>query len=185
MKSLISASLIGLAVFIFLGGKIKIGELSKIRFPKFTRLNRKQLDQEFLSFLWSLKSDLSTGIISSNLKIAPTNHFLTDRLHLVFRLSSETGTAITPLLNRFIRQVKYQIELKQEIASELASTKATVLVLATLPFLGVFLSTLIGANSILWLFSTPIGRISLFIGLLLNAIGWLWVNRIIKKALIV
>ncbi len=185
MKSLASALLIGLSIYVSLGGQLRKVKISKINLPNFTRSNSKQQDQEFLGYLWSLKSDLSAGAIPSNLEVGLPKHFLSKRLKLVLELSSKTGTPITPLLNRFIRQVKNQIELKQEIASELASTKATVLVLATLPLLGVLLSTVIGTNSLRWLISTPVGRVSLFIGLLLNLIGGLWVNRIVKKALIV
>lgn len=189
MKTFFSAVFIGLSVFTALDGFIAHdGQPKLIKFPKLKRplVNRTkstQLDQEFLGFLWNLKSDLSAGTFSAGLGFVSPKHYLSDRMHLVLRLSSETGTPITPLLNRFIKQVKYQIELKQEIASELASTKATVLVLATLPLIGILLSFLIGINSMQWLFGTSLGRFALVIGAALNLFGWLWVNQIIKKAL--
>lgn len=183
MRTIFASGLIGLSVFILQGGQIPLPKSPDLKNWKLVRSSNKKMDQEFLGYLWNLKSDLSAGLIPTNLEMVTPSHKLANRLLLVVRISVETGTAITPLLNRFIKQVKYQIELSQEIASELASTKSTVLVLALLPAFGVVLSGFIGINSINWLFQNPIGRIALTIGLILNVLGWLWINRIIKKAL--
>jgi hypothetical protein len=184
-----SAMFIGFSVFVwftdFSKSKKNFRDGNSIR--KILKINprpNKRADQEFLAFLWSIKSQLSSGAIPANLTDSPPNHFLTEKFDLVLRIGSQTGTALTPLINRFIKQVKYQIELKQEIESELATTKATVLVLATLPLLGIFLSLLLGANSINWLLNSTLGRVSLGLGILLNLLGWLWVQRIVAKALV-
>ena len=102
----------------------------------------------------------------------------------MFDLNSQTGTSLTPTINRFIKQTKNQIELKQEINSELASTKATVVVLAGLPVIGIFLSSLLGANSLNWLFTTSGGRACLFLGALLNLLGIIWIKKIINRSLV-
>ncbi len=189
MRPLMSAMFIGFSVFVwftdFSKSKKNFRDGNSIR--KILKINRrpnKRADQEFLAFLWNIKSQLSSGAIPANLTDSPPNHFLTEKFDLVLRIGSQTGTALTPLINRFIKQVKYQIELKQEIESELATTKATVLVLATLPLLGIFLSLLLGANSINWLLNSTLGRVSLGLGILLNLLGWLWVQRIVAKALV-
>ena len=183
MKSILAAGFIGLSVFIFQGGQPPAFKM--LKFKKFQILPRqnKKIDQEFLGYLWNLKSDLSAGVIPANLGITPPKHELAKRLGLVLRISEQTGTAVTPLLNRFIKQVKYQLELKQEIASELASTKATVLVLALLPLFGVLLTSFLGANSIAWLVQNSFGRIALGLAMILNFLGWKWVNRLIKNSL--
>lgn len=183
MKALLTSLLFGLSLFIFQGGQLKTIQLFQRKLPKHRNRKNKNRDQEFLAYLWNLKSLLSTGFLPSNLAQNPPNHFLANRLAIVLRIGSDTGTALTPLLNRFIKQVKYQIELQQEVASELASTKATVFVLASLPIFGVILSIFIGANAITWLTQTSIGRYAFGFGVLLNVLGWLWVNRIIKNAL--
>ena len=183
MKSILAAGFIGFAVFIFLGGQIPHFKLIRKKKFQISLRQNKQADQEFLGYLWNLKSDLSAGAIPANLQINPPSHEFARRLGLVLRISEQTGTSVTPLLNRFIKQVKYQIELKQEIASELASTKATVLVLALLPLFGVLLTSFLGANSVIWLMQNSFGRIALGFALILNLLGWVWVKRIIKNSL--
>ena len=184
MKTLASSFLIGLAVFIHLGGFMPL--------PKFSKSGRKfripfksnKENQEFLEYLWFLKSELSTGVNIANVELNVPDHKLANRLSLIFSLAAQTGSAVTPSLNRFIQQARNEIELKQEIESELASTKATVYVLACLPVFGLILGNLLNGNSTGWLIGTSIGRACLLSAIALNLLGILWINRLIKKSLV-
>lgn len=185
MIELITAVTLGLATYIFIGGIPKLPRLLKVKIgtkPKFS-FRKQNLDQEFIEFLWQLKSELSTGVLTSLTGLNVPQHKSAANLELVIRSSYETGAAVTPTINRLIKQLKNQIDLKQQVSAELASTKATVIILASLPLFGLFLSSLLSGNSINWLFGTPGGRWCLFGGLTLNLFGIAWLNRIIKKSL--
>lgn len=184
MKTLVSSFLVGLAVFIHLGGSIPLPNFGKSGKKLRRRFKTKKENQEFLEYLWFLKSELSTGVNIANIDLKVPDHKLDNRVNLIFELAAETGTAVTPSLNRFIRQAKNEIELKQEIESELASTKATVYVLACLPVFGLVLGNLLNGNSIGWLLGTSTGRVCLLLAITLNLLGILWINRLIKRSLI-
>ena len=72
---------------------------------------------------------------------------------------------------------------EQLISTELASTKATVVVLAGLPIMGLGMGLLLGADSISWLLGSTTGRVCLFFGLGLELVGWLWIKRLLNRAL--
>lgn len=184
MKTLFASCLIGLAVFIYLGGSIPLPKFAKTKRKFRGHFKSNKENQEFLEYLWFLKSELSTGVNIANVDLNVPDHRLANRVNLIFALAAETGTAITPSLNRFIRQAKNEIELKQEIESELASTKATVYVLACLPVFGMALGNLLNGNSIGWLIGSSIGRACLFLAIALNLLGILWINRLIKRSLV-
>lgn len=184
MKTITSSLLIGLAVFIYLGGLIPLPKFGKSGRKFRFRFKSNSENQEFLEYLWFLKSELSTGINIANVDLNAPDHKLANRLNLIFSLAAQTGSAVTPSLNRFIRQAKNEIELKQEIESELASTKATVYVLACLPVFGLILGNLLNGNSIGWLIGTSIGRVCSLSAIILNLLGILWINRLIKRSLV-
>jgi tight adherence protein B len=71
---------------------------------------------------------------------------------------------------------------EQLIATELASTKATVFVLAGLPIMGAGMGLMLGADSMSWLFGSSAGRVCLVLGLGLELVGWLWIKRLLKRA---
>ncbi len=184
MKTLFASCLIGLAVFIYLGGSIPLPKFGKAKRKICGHFKSNKENQEFLEYLWFLKSELSTGVNIANVDLNVPDHRLANRVNLFFALAAQTGTAVTPSLNRFIKQAKNEIELKQEIESELASTKATVYILASLPIFGLALGNLLNGNSIGWLVGTSIGRICLLLAIALNLLGILWINRLIKRSLI-
>lgn len=186
MSELMAVVLLGLATYIFMGGIPALPNYLRFKTRKPIRFEfrKKNLDQEFIEYLWELKSELSTGVLTTLLDLRIPKHDLANQLELVVRSSNETGAAVTPTINRLIKQLKNRIDLKQQISAELASTKATVIILASLPALGIFLSSLLSGNSITWLFGTSGGRWCLFGGLVLNLIGIAWIKRIINKALV-
>lgn len=184
MKTLFASCLIGLAVFIYLGGSIPLPKFCKAKRKLRGHFKSNKENQEFLEYLWFLKSELSTGVNIANVELNVPDHQLANRVNLIFALAAQTGTAVTPSLNRFIKQAKNEIELKQEIESELASTKTTVYILACLPVFGLALGNLLNGNSMGWLIGTSLGRVCLFLAITLNLFGIFWINRLIKRSLV-
>lgn len=185
MKTALIGILLFIATYLHIAGPVDIPKinLKKRTKLKFHRARQANSDQEFLEYLWDLKSEISSGAVISRTDLQIPKNILTNQLQLILKLSNETGAPLTPTLNRFIKQVKNQIELKQEINSELASTKATVSILSALPILGILLSSLLGANSINWLFGSNMGRVCLALGIGLNALGIFWVKQIVRRSL--
>lgn len=184
MKTISAATFIGFATYLFMGGIPTIPGFLKFKFnrPKF--VNKKLQDQNFLEYLWLLKSELTSGRQLANVELKAPPHYLEQRLILIFQICAESGASITPTLNRFIRQTKNQIEMQQEIDSELASTRATVTVLACLPIFGLFLGSLLNSNTLSWLFNSGAGRICFSLGIILNLVGIYWIKQIIKRSLV-
>ncbi len=185
MIEFLAAVSISVATYIFIGGVFALPRFLKFkgRSLKTLKFRKQNLDQEFIEFLWQLKSELSTGTLSAMSDLKIPQHKSAAQLELVVQSSYESGAAVTPTISRLIKQLKNQIELKQQVSAELASTKATVIILASLPVLGVLLSSLLSGNSIQWLFGTSGGHWCLFGGLVLNLFGIAWLSRIIKKSL--
>ena len=65
----------------------------------------------------------------------------------------------------------------------MASTKATVFVLAGLPIMGAGMGLMLGSDSMYWLLGSPAGRICLLLGLGLELAGWFWIKRLLNRAL--
>jgi tight adherence protein B len=72
---------------------------------------------------------------------------------------------------------------EQLIAAELASTKATVFVLAGLPIMGAGMGLMLGSDAIAWLLGSTAGRVCLGLGIGLELVGWLWIKRLLNRAL--
>ncbi len=102
---------------------------------------------------------------------------------LLMQASARSGASISqPLSNLASTMIRNRTQ-EQLLTTELASTKATVLLLAGLPIIGSGLAMMLGSQSINWLFTTGLGRGALFTGLALELLGWVWVQRLLANAL--
>lgn len=102
---------------------------------------------------------------------------------LLMQASARSGASISqPLSNLAATMIRNRTQ-EQLLTTELASTKATVLVLAGLPIIGSGLAMMLDSQSINWLFTTGLGRGALFAGLALELLGWSWVQRLLATAL--
>lgn len=102
---------------------------------------------------------------------------------LLMQSSARSGASISqPLSNLAVTMIRNRTQ-EQLLTTELASTKATVLVLAGLPIIGSGLAMMLGSQSINWLFTTGLGRGVLIAGLALELLGWSWVQRLLATAL--
>jgi tight adherence protein B len=100
----------------------------------------------------------------------------------LLELSSQSGSSVNEALTQVADKLMNRRNQEQLIATELASTKATVFVLAGLPIMGAGMGFMLGADSISWLFGTSAGRVCLVLGLGLELVGWLWIKRLLNCA---
>jgi tight adherence protein B len=98
-------------------------------------------------------------------------------------LSSQSGSSINETLTQVADKLITRRNQEQLIVTELASTKATVFVLAGLPIMGAGMGLMLGSDSISWLLSSSAGHICLFFGVGLELVGWLWIKGLLNRAL--
>ena len=105
---------------------------------------------------------------------------LTD-LKSVVSICQHTGAPILQSLDQLIKRLQLHITQQHQIEEELASVKATVIVLMFLPAFGPLLGSIVGINVIQTLVTTPWGIVCLILGIGLEFLGWLWMRSLIKK----
>jgi tight adherence protein B len=101
----------------------------------------------------------------------------------LLELSSQSGSSINEALTHVADKLMMRRNQEQLIATELASTKATVFVLAGLPIMGAGMGLMLGSDSISWLLGSTAGRVCLALGIALELLGWLWIKRLLNRAL--
>ena len=101
----------------------------------------------------------------------------------LLELSSQSGSSINEALTQVADKLMTRRNQEQLIATELASTKATVYVLAGLPIMGAGMGLMLGSDSISWLLGSPAGRVCLVLGIGLELVGWFWIKRLLNRAL--
>ena len=101
----------------------------------------------------------------------------------LLELSSQSGSSINEALTQVADKLMTRRNQEQLIATELASTKATVYVLAGLPIMGAGMGLMLGSDSISWLVGSPAGRVCLTLGIGLELVGWFWIKRLLNRAL--
>jgi len=140
------------------------------RSPEFAFMNTRQ----------ALTSE--ANLLSALHKDASQHTFLANCANLI-EISSNSGSSINGALTQIAQTLINRRKQEQLISTELASTKATVVVLAGLPIMGLGMGLILGADSISWLLGSMAGRVCLVIGLGLEVVGWLWIKRLLNRAL--
>jgi Flp pilus assembly protein TadB len=177
------------------------------------RAKSKMSFEEELQFVFNLKSQLHAGVnqpdalrfaisrspefaftntrqaltsqanlLSALRKDATQHNFLVNCANLL-EISSNSGSSINGALTQIAQTLINRKKQEQLISTELASTKATVFVLAGLPIMGLGMGLILGADPISWLLGSMAGRVCLVIGLGLEVVGWLWIKRLLNRAL--
>lgn len=98
-------------------------------------------------------------------------------------LSSQSGSSVSEALTQVADKLMMRRNQEQLIAIELASTKATVFVLAGLPIMGAGMGLMLGSDSITWLLGSATGNFCLVLGIALELAGWFWIKRLLIRAL--
>ncbi len=99
-----------------------------------------------------------------------------------WRVTGATGGRLTVVLDRLTDTLDAERELQLELDSALAAPRATVVLLAVLPLMGLALGQSIGAHPLHLLFHRPLGWGLLAVAGLLDAAGVLAMSRITRWA---
>ena len=106
-----------------------------------------------------------------------------NRLAVCWQLAAEHGLAMSALMRAAQRDIVERQRFTARVEAGLAGARATAVILAGLPVLGVLLGQLIGAQPIAFLAGRGIGGILLVAGTVLICLGLLWADRITERTL--
>mgnify|MGYP001290361197 CR=1 FL=1 len=95
-----------------------------------------------------------------------------------WEVASGSGAGLAASLAVLADAARDDERVRAELAAGVAEPRATALVLAGLPALGLALGAGLGAQPLAWLLGTALGRVVLAAGLVLEALGALWAWRI-------
>lgn len=142
------------------------------RAPEFSFINTQQALVSQSNVFVALQEDLASYYVPSFASCAN-----------LLELSSQSGSSVNEALSQVADKLMTRRNQEQLIATELASTKATVFVLAGLPIMGAGMGLMLGSDSMSWLLGSPAGRVCLTLGIALEVMGWLWIKRLLNRAL--
>ena len=103
------------------------------------------------------------------------------RLAAAWRVADEHGLALAELLGAVREDMLGRRRFRERTDASLAGARATALVLAGLPILGVALGQLMGADPLRILLGGGLGGMLLLIGTALGCAGLLWTDAITGK----
>lgn len=99
-----------------------------------------------------------------------------------WQVSADSGTGLLAGLDQLGDALRSERALAEEVAGELAGSRATVALLAALPVFALLLGTALGAHPLSTLLHTPAGLACLAVGAVLETTGLLWTARIVRAA---
>lgn len=108
---------------------------------------------------------------------------LWSRLAVCWQLAAEQGLGMSALMSAAHRDIVERQRFTDRVEAGLAGARATALILAGLPVLGVLLGQLIGAQPVTFLAGRGAGGWLLVIGVALICLGLLWADRITEWTL--
>jgi tight adherence protein B len=106
-----------------------------------------------------------------------------DRLAVCWQLAHAHGLAIATLMHTAHRDIVERDRYASRVRAGMAGARATAVILAGLPLLGVGLGELIGADPVRFLLSGGVGGWLLVTGVTLACCGLAWCDRITDRVL--
>jgi tight adherence protein B len=103
-------------------------------------------------------------------------------LATAWRVRAATGAALADVVSRVERDRADHARRGRDVAAALAGPRASALVLALLPVLGIGLGTAMGAQPLALLTGTAAGSALLLAGVGLDALGLVWMRRLAAAA---
>lgn len=104
-----------------------------------------------------------------------------DRAASAWRIAERHGIALADLLDAARSDVLGRIRFRSRVESGMAGARATAVVLAGLPLLGVALGQMMGAAPLRVLLGGGLGGVLLVAGTVLACVGLLWTDRITQR----
>ncbi|MDP5227575.1 MULTISPECIES: hypothetical protein [Arthrobacter] len=105
-----------------------------------------------------------------------------ERIALCVRASELSGCPLAALLTRLALDLEHSADAEGARQAALAGPKASVALLAWLPFLGLGLGLLLGVDPVEIIIVSPAGLASVVAGLILWAVGRLWSRALVTAA---
>jgi tight adherence protein B len=99
-------------------------------------------------------------------------------LSAAWQVAERSGAAFATIVERLADSLRADESVRRQISAGLAGTRSTARLLAGLPLFGTALGYGIGADPVAYLTGSVVGWCCLFAGLVLAALGLLWVERL-------
>jgi tight adherence protein B len=128
-----------------------------------------------------LGADVAAGLIAAERDSAVPAYWL--RLAVFWELAAQRGLAMSVLMQAAHHDIVDRQRFTERIRAALAGARATAVILAALPALGVILGQFIGAHPVRFLLGGGLGGVLLVIGVALIAAGLAWADRITRRLL--
>jgi len=106
-----------------------------------------------------------------------------NRLAVCWQLAAEHGLAISVLMRAAQRDIVDRQRFTARVEAGLAGARATAVILAALPVVGVLLGQLIGARPVAFLLGGGVGGWLLVVGVALMCVGLVWADRLTDRML--
>lgn len=126
-----------------------------------------------------LGADVVGGLRSVAAGSAVPDYWL--RLAVFWELANQHGLPMSVLMRAAHRDIVERQRFSARLQAAMAGARATAVILAGLPGLGVLLGQLVGADPVRFLFGRGVGGAFLVVGVGLVAIGLAWADRIIDR----
>lgn len=98
-------------------------------------------------------------------------------------VTESAGGAVADVLDRLGESLETERQARDSLDAALAGPRATMMLLAGLPLLGLVLGESLGADPVGLLVHRPIGWALLACGLVLDALGVWWTRALVRRAL--
>ncbi|MDP4014184.1 MAG: type II secretion system F family protein [Candidatus Nanopelagicales bacterium] len=98
-----------------------------------------------------------------------------------WQVGQSSGAGLADAVENLSDGYRRTLAIERSIDAELAAPRATARLMAILPLIGVGLATMLGANPVAWLMTTPLGLLTLAAGLSLNLLGAGWTRHLARQ----
>jgi tight adherence protein B len=109
-------------------------------------------------------------------------HPETRSIGLAWQLGADTGMALAGVLERVAADLHAEQEQRRTVEAVLAGPRASALLLAGLPVVGIALGAAMGARPLSVLTSSLGGQLLCLVGVLLDVAGLMWMRRLVRCA---
>lgn len=96
-----------------------------------------------------------------------------------WEVSERSGAGLSVAVSRLAESVRAGAEAEAQLAGEVAAVRTSARLLAGLPLLGLLIGQWIGAQPLVWLTGSWVGRAVLLTGLALQALGMVWLHHMV------
>ncbi|MBT8228094.1 MAG: hypothetical protein HKP61_19260 [Dactylosporangium sp.] len=135
--------------------------------------------QQSIEAIADMAADLRAGLAVPAVARVPDDA-ATARVAAARQISERLGAPLADLLDRIEIDLRGQRRVRAEVAAQTAGARATIVLLAVMPFGGVFLGTSLGTDPLHQLLHTRPGAGCATVALVLQGCGLLVASRLVR-----